>query len=53
MAAVPPPYGDLGKSARDLFNKGYSKFHLCTDLLMSSTVSVVGTVLRKKVTELN
>lgn len=24
MAAVPPTYGDLGKSSRDLFNKGYN-----------------------------
>lgn len=24
MAAVPPTYGDLGKAARDLFNKGYN-----------------------------
>lgn len=24
MASVPPGYGDLGKSARDLFNKGYN-----------------------------
>ena len=23
--AVPPTYADLGKAARDLFNKGYSK----------------------------
>lgn len=24
--AVPPSYSDLGKSARDLFNKGFSKY---------------------------
>ncbi len=22
---APPQYGDLGKSAKDIFNKGYSK----------------------------
>lgn len=29
--AVPPSYADLGKSAKDIFNKGYSKmsFSLC------------------------
>lgn len=25
MAVIPPSYSDLGKSARDLFNKGFSK----------------------------
>ena len=25
---APPQYGDLGKTAKDLFNKGYSKFRL-------------------------
>ena len=24
MATIPPGYGDLGKSARDLFSKGYN-----------------------------
>lgn len=24
--AVPPSYADLGKSAKDIFNKGYGKF---------------------------
>jgi hypothetical protein len=24
---IPPSYSDLGKNARDLFNKGYSKYH--------------------------
>lgn len=23
--AIPPAYGDLGKSAKDIFNKGYGK----------------------------
>lgn len=27
--AVPPSYSDLGKSARDVFNKGYGKLHDC------------------------
>ncbi|CDQ97169.1 unnamed protein product [Oncorhynchus mykiss] len=25
VMAVPPSYGDLGKSAKDIFNKGYGK----------------------------
>jgi len=31
--AVPPSYADLGKAARDLFTKGFSKF--CTSILKS------------------
>lgn len=26
MSAVPPSFGDLGKSARDLFDKEFSKY---------------------------
>lgn len=25
--AVPPPYADLGKAARDIFTKGYGKYY--------------------------
>lgn len=27
IMAVPPTYADLGKSARDVFTKGYGKHH--------------------------
>lgn len=34
MSKVPPSYSDLGKTARDLFDKGYSKFFSAYDLFM-------------------
>ena len=33
--AVPPIYADLGKSAKDIFNKGYGMIlHSLTDLFL-------------------
>lgn len=40
---APPQYADLGKAAKDLFNKGYSKYtHLNLYLVLSSSIKPGG-----------
>ncbi len=53
--AVPPTYVDLGKSAKDVFTKGYGKHqvanhtHLFHQHLQHHDIEEKGTVFQKKV----
>lgn len=49
--AVPPCYADLGKSAKDIFNKGYGRVshnlaNLCWDVYISQLPSLVDVVFQ-------
>ena len=38
MSKIPPSYGDLGKNARDLFNKGFSKYKVALNVRVFNEV---------------
>lgn len=37
--AVPPTYSDLGKSAKDIFNKGFGELNFMPSYLYKSAIS--------------